>query len=96
MLRNALFTLVLATFSFPFAVSADTLLVEGIDTTEAGSDQHPSRGLSMDKVRAQWGDPAANAPAIGDPPITRWEYNGFVVYFEYDIVLHTVVRRKAP
>lgn len=96
MLRIALFTLVFVTSSFPFALNADTLLVEGIVTTEAGADQRPSRGLSMDKVRTQWGDPAATVKAVGDPPITRWEYNDFVVYFEYNTVLHTVVKRNIP
>jgi hypothetical protein len=29
---------------------------------------------------------------VGDPPITRWEYPGFVVYFEHHLVVHTVAR----
>jgi len=29
--------------------------------------------------------------AVGDPPISRWEYNGFSVYFEHDLALHSVI-----
>jgi hypothetical protein len=56
---------------------------------EASSDR-PARGMSMDKVEATYGAPARRVPAIGEPPITRWEYPGFVVYFEHNLVLHTV------
>jgi len=58
----------------------------------ASSTDHPSRGMSMDKVEATYGAPANRTPAIGQPPITRWEYPGYVVYFENNIVLHTVIK----
>jgi hypothetical protein len=50
----------------------------------------PSRGMSMEKVEATYGAPSRRVPAIGEPPITRWEYPGFVVYFEHNLVLHSV------
>jgi hypothetical protein len=28
---------------------------------------------------------------VGDPPITRWVYDRFTVYFENDRVIHSVV-----
>jgi hypothetical protein len=28
---------------------------------------------------------------VGKPPISRWEYPGFIVYFESDHVIHSVV-----
>jgi len=28
---------------------------------------------------------------VGKPPISRWEYPGFVVYFEHEHVIHSVV-----
>ena len=34
-------------------------------------------------------------PAVGKPPISRWEYPGFVVYFEHDHVIHSVVSGAA-
>ena len=50
----------------------------------------PRRGLSQADVRQQYGEPASIKGPIGEPPITRWDYNGFSVYFEYQTVLHTV------
>lgn len=51
----------------------------------------PKNGQKMEAVRARYGEPVSIDPAVGDPPITRWIYAGFTVYFEYDLVLHTVV-----
>ena len=52
----------------------------------------PQRGTSMQRVRAQLGEPARVIPAVGNPPITRWEYNDRVVFFEYQHVIHTVAK----
>ncbi len=53
--------------------------------------ERPENGMKMDAVEARYGAPAARYPAVGQPPITRWDYPGFVVYFENDLVLHAVV-----
>jgi hypothetical protein len=47
----------------------------------------------MERVASRYGEPASRHAAIGDPPITRWDYPGFSVYFEHNIVLHSVERR---
>jgi hypothetical protein len=47
----------------------------------------------MSRVRAQFGEPASIVDPVGDPPITRWVYPSYTVYFEYDQVLDTVVHR---
>lgn len=52
----------------------------------------PNRGMSMEKVEATFGAPVKRVLAVGQPPITRWEYPSFVVYFESNLVLHSVVR----
>lgn len=57
--------------------------------TEASSSR-PARGMSMERVEATFGAPATRVPAVGEPPITRWEYPGFTVYFEHRLVIHTV------
>ena len=51
----------------------------------------PSRGMTMNQVASKFGAPTTKVPAIGEPPISRWEYPGFVVYFEHERVIHTVV-----
>jgi hypothetical protein len=53
--------------------------------------QTPSRGLTMAQVKDKHGSPTQEVAAIGTPPISRWEYPGYVVFFESDRVLHTVV-----
>ena len=58
----------------------------------AGGTNQPARGMSMEKVEAAFGAPANRVAAVGNPPITRWEYPGFVVFFENSIVLHSVVK----
>jgi hypothetical protein len=54
----------------------------------------PARGATMDSVKEKFGAPSQEAPAVGQPPITRWEYPGYVVFFEHDRVLHTVIVNK--
>ena len=74
------------------ASHADTLQTEGI---QAGSDaSRPTRGMTAASVESRFGAPAAKVAAVGDPPISRWEYQDFVVFFEYDRVIHAVVKRK--
>jgi hypothetical protein len=50
----------------------------------------PTRGMSQESVEANFGAPQNARDAVGDPPITRWEYANFVVFFEYDKVIHAV------
>jgi hypothetical protein len=52
----------------------------------------PARGMTMDQVASKFGAPVTKVPAVGKPPISRWEYPGFVVYFEHEHVIHSVVR----
>jgi len=47
----------------------------------------------MAQVQARFGEPAERYPAVGDPPITRWVYPAFVVYFEHNLVVHAVAQR---
>ena len=67
-------------------------------TALAASDQDiPGRGLSKAEVRAQFGEPRHTRPSVGTPPITRWDYDGFSVYFENDTSLHSVrEKERAP
>lgn len=70
----------------------DTLLIEGVRGDAATAAERPRRGESMTSVEARFGTPTARVPAVGDPPISRWEYPGFIVYFEYEHVVHAAVR----
>ena len=71
--------------------SADTLLVEAV--RQHPDVETPVRGMTMDAVRQRFGAPTGQRGPVGDPPITRWGYPDFEVFFEYDRVIHAVVRR---
>ncbi|MCZ6762308.1 MAG: hypothetical protein O7C03_04830 [Gammaproteobacteria bacterium] len=55
----------------------------------------PGRGMSMKQVETRYGEPSRRYASVGDPPITRWEYADFVVYFEYRYVIHSVSKKKS-
>ena len=71
--------------------SADTLEMKG--TSAVADNGRPTRGMTQAKVESRYGAPASVKAPVGDPPITRWEYKDFVVFFEYDRVIHAVVKR---
>lgn len=76
------------------AAGSTTALADELTTPPAPSASQanvPARGTSMEKVEAQFGAPTERLPAVGEPPITRWKYPGFEVYFEHQLVIHTVV-----
>ena len=50
----------------------------------------PGRGMTTDQVEERFGSPSEKIAPVGEPPISRWVYNGFIVYFEYDHVIHAV------
>ena len=90
--RSVLLTLVLAAGLGP-ASMAETLVSSGTEMAQATINR-PVRGMSMETVEARYGLPISTREPVGDPPITRWEYEGFIVYFEYKFVIHTVRKRR--
>lgn len=50
----------------------------------------PQHGMKMEDVERRYGSPHSREPAVGKPPITRWNYDGFSVFFEHRTVLHAV------
>jgi len=68
---------------------ADTLLVESVQS--APDVNAPQRGMTMDQVLQNRGEPQQRIGPVGEPPISHWVYADFVVYFERNYVLHSVV-----
>jgi len=93
MLRKCLLCLALATAAGAGVAVADTLLVDGVESAATTASSRPTRGTTMSDVEARFGPPSERVQAVGEPPITRWIYPDFTVYFEYDRVIHAVVRR---
>ena len=77
---------------------ADTLLLDGIEVDRQTDQMRPRPGMSMTAVESAYGAPAQRHSAVGGaaaehPPITRWDYPSFSVYFEHDRVIHAVARK---
>lgn len=62
--------------------------------TQTTSQTVPGRGMHMDQVEAKFGAPKEKIPAVGNPPISRWVYDNYTVYFERDIVLDSVLHHR--
>jgi hypothetical protein len=91
-------TLALLLLAAPCA-QADTLLLDGIDMDTQTKSMRPSAGMSMTAVESTYGAPTQRHASVGgavveQPPITRWDYPSFSVYFERETVIHAVARRQ--
>jgi hypothetical protein len=72
-------------------VHADVLLIEEVRQSDRMN--LPVNGLTKTEVETRFGDPSVRHSAVGDPPISRWEYERWSVYFEYNRVLFTVLHK---
>jgi hypothetical protein len=87
------FTMLLLIFG---TAQSDVLLLDSIAALPANTEQgipRPTRGMSMHTVESRFGAPAKVHPRIGDPPISRWDYPDYSVFFEYQHVLTAVIHR---
>ncbi|HWG11018.1 MAG TPA: hypothetical protein VN693_05910 [Rhodanobacteraceae bacterium] len=80
----------------PFALS--TAHAESLRTKVAQEQgmNLPQRGLSMAQVEQRYGAPLHKLQTRGGdsakhPPINRWEYANYIVYFERSHVIHSVI-----
>jgi hypothetical protein len=69
---------------------AETLVVDDQVQVRDSGVEKPKRGVTMTDVEAKFGAPVTKHDAVGAPPITRWDYAGFSVFFERDRVIHAV------
>ena len=89
-MRTGLYLILLGCSLILQPVSAgDALAIPG---HVAASDKQvmPRRGISMDDVLSEFGEPDERFGPVGEPPITEWVYGSFRVYFEHQIVLHSI------
>ncbi|MDH3589655.1 MAG: hypothetical protein OEQ74_09645 [Gammaproteobacteria bacterium] len=78
---------------FAVAVSAIGQTLLNSTTQSAATQSIPTRGMTMEFVESSYGSPSNRRAPVGDPPITRWEYQHFIVYFEHKRVIHSVSKR---
>lgn len=86
----------LATALTASSVRAETIVVNDKVTVEPSSIARPHRGMRMEQVEHRFGQPTRRHPTVGKPPITRWDYPQFSVFFEGDRVIHAVVVGDHP
>ena len=69
---------------------ADTLLIDSVRQADKDGREVPSQGATKEVVQDAFGEPQSRRGPVGEPPITRWDYEGISVYFEHDRVVWTV------
>ncbi len=85
----------LATAPLTTAV-AEEVRVPVMSQAERGAQENlPRTGMSQSRPFATAGA-TRSAPQgpVGKPPISQWHYQDFVVYFEGDRVIHTVLKHN--
>jgi len=84
-----------ALFGLPALVTADTLSIINQPSNSVEGVQRPERGMTQQQVESFFGSPLEKMSPVGDPPITRWVYDKYTVYFEYDRVIHSAVHHSS-
>jgi hypothetical protein len=69
---------------------AETLVVDDQVQLRDSGVERPHRGATMAAVEKNFGAPSQKHATVGTPPITRWDYPHFSVFFEKDRVIHAV------
>ena len=59
-----------------------------------GGIERPKKGLNQETVKQNFGDPVSTHEPSREPPIIRWNYENFSVYFENDVVIHSVLKHR--
>jgi hypothetical protein len=72
---------------------ADDISIADAPSAAVSMKATPKRFITMEQVEAQFGAPVEKMPSVGEPPITRWVYKEYTVYFEHQQVLHSVINR---
>ena len=95
-MRSIFLTSAAMLFALGGAVPASADVIEmqqvGPTTPVPAGMEIPVRGMHMEQVEQMYGKPQAIDPPVGDPPIARWDYPGYAVYFEYSYVIQSVAK----
>jgi len=91
----ALLSSLLSVSSFITASAILTTATSALSVAQQGNNAVTTPRNGQDKVRveADYGSPLERISSVGEPPISKWVYQEFTVYFEYDLVLHAVLHK---
>ncbi len=85
---------IVALSTLPFATQADVINIANNSAQVVEHANSPQRGISQTDVLKRFGKPHSKEAAVGKPPISSWSYSRYDVYFEGNLVLHTVAKQK--
>lgn len=96
MSSRIIFLLAILLLAFNSEAKDEILLLKAIteeppNTTEGIP--RPNPGMLKDNVMTVFGEPDEESRPVGNPPIYKWVYPGYVVFFEGDRVINTVVKK---
>ena len=86
-------TLIFSTTGFATSAYAETIKI-GLSQQGAANQNinRPKLGMTMEKVKAYFGEPTQVSGPTGKPAIYLWKYPEFSVYFEGEHVIHSVLK----
>lgn len=90
-MRYLLFSLITLLLCAP--ASAEVIRIP-VGQQGSPSIELPDRGDSKNRVLDRFGLADEEHPPVGQPPITRWDYREFSVYFEGNRVINSVRHRQ--
>ncbi len=85
-----IWVLTASTIGIAALTQAEQIKVPIGQQTTAQEIKMPPKGMNKTKVQAIFGEPLETTPGKGQPPISSWKYAEFIVYFEYEHVIHSV------
>ena len=86
---TTLFTSLIILVSFTTAGYADSLLLNSLEGVT-----RPNRGMELKDVVKIFGQPKTKSESIGNPPISRWDYGTYIVFFEHNRVIDAMVKHQ--
>ncbi|MDG1819747.1 MAG: hypothetical protein P8H31_07925 [Porticoccaceae bacterium] len=75
--------------------TAETITLPLGEQTKQSAMELPKRSMNKQDVQRDFGDPQEITDAVGEPPISQWVYGDYIVYFENDWVLYSVVKHPS-
>lgn len=83
-------------FGLSSPVMSETLSIINQPANSAEGVLRPERGLTQQQVESSFGSPLEKIAPVGEPPISRWVYDKYTVYFEGNYVIHSAIHHKVP
>ena len=90
-IKTLIIAMVTALF-FNSVIAEEIAIPVGAQGASKLSLERPRNGITKSSVEEKFGTPLNKSSAVGEPPISSWEYDQYIVYFEHDRVLHSVLK----